>query len=361
MLVLKLNLPTATINYNKVGSMTSAAVPFVPERVKATQLDLEITGYQAPTTFFAFKLTSPDRALSLEEQFALLHTLGFKTVPTYPNDAHIIDTLIRVKARYGEYGAIWWDTARDGEYKLPYLTTITAAEYKVDPAGRVFRQLTTHDGVYDVLDQRTPEYYQVGLQVKVWNGEVQPYVSGPIIDPVPTKCPKCNNPLKVLQLANDLPRVLKCVNPVCKLMRTTDESLEAEGPVVDTEEPDAPVAVEPVETANDTPTIEDTTPTADNAQEETKSDKLVVLNLEVKLPKRVRDKIIEITSTDAIETASKKPSVVVTKTTRSVTRVSRNASSKYNIPLCPVNELEKLVDGDLTALTVINEGGNGNE
>lgn len=224
MLILKLKLPEAKVTYNQVGICTSVPVPYTPEKIKNTRLSLEITGYLADDGFFAFRVTCPEKPLVLSEQLTLLSQLGFRTVPTAntPDVAGALDDIIRTRLRYAKYGAEWYDYATGEPYKVPELATIEDSAWVVDNVGRVCRRLFTDKGEYDIIDHRLPEFYQVGSQVKIWNGKVQPYMSAPIMDPVITHCPKCNNPLKRMQISVDLPVILKCVNPVCKLMKMED-------------------------------------------------------------------------------------------------------------------------------------------
>lgn len=229
MLIMKLNLPEATVTYNNVGVCTSIPVPHTPERIKATRMTLSITGYVGDEGFFAFRATCPEKPLVLGEQLTLLKQLGFRTVPTAydPKNAASIDDIIRTKLRYAKYDAEWFDHATGKLFAVPELAKIEDFTWVVDGAGRVCRRIITDKGEFDILDQRMPEAYQVGLEVKIWNGKVEPYTTGPIVDPVLTHCPKCNNPLKRLQLSADLPVILKCVNPVCKLIKVGEPTPKA--------------------------------------------------------------------------------------------------------------------------------------
>lgn len=345
MLLLKLNLPSVDVRYGKTGNLETAQVPFVPEKIKNTGMSFDITGYSCEDGFFAYKLQSPDRAFTLAEQFTMLTKLGFHVIPTcaYPNVEGTVDYLIKTAGRYEKYKPIWWDNAKDEEYKIPHLTTIRDIVWGVDPKGRVYERLITDDGEYDVLDLRTPEYYQIGLQVKIWNGEARPYMVGPIIETVPTRCPKCNNPLKKLQISNDLPLILKCVNPVCKLIKTTEDSVPADT----TDTADTAEAESSAEQASDIPADVPYMVGVDLAEEECSDEpiaddvytppapKPTVLNVEADLPDDLKDKVIEVK-----ELGDAPILCVVTRSKRAVTRLSRTLAKQANIPLIPVDELD---------------------
>lgn len=334
MLILKLKLPEETVYYNKLGSMTSAPVPFTPESVKGIQLDLAVTGYVANDAFFAFKLNSPDRSLTTQEQFNLLGKLGFKTVPIqfYPQVAGTVDVLIRQKARYAQYDPVWWDLTTNTEYQVPELATIKDVDWTIDSTGRLIRRLTTDLGLFDVVDHRAPEYYQVGLQIKVDNGIVHPYMTGPIVDPIPTRCPKCNNPLKRFQVASDLPLILKCVAPICKQLAWNEPPIVAnkESNNSDSFRDENPEEIVSPVTADNTDPVSDTL-----------ENKLKVINMECELSDELLSKIDIVSDTDT----SVKADFIVTKTKQSVTKRSRLYSRESGIPLIPVAELEAKVNG----------------
>lgn len=326
MLILKLELPEETVHYNKLGKMTSAPAPFTPESVKGLQMELSITGYVSDSDFFAFKLNSPDRPLTTKEQFSLLSRLGFKTIPVhhYPQSPGSVDVLIRQKSRYEEYNPIWWDTDSGVEYEVPELTLIKDFDWTLDSANRLVRRLTTNLGQFDVIDHRCPEYYQTGLQIKVFKGNVYPYMTGPIMDPIPTHCPKCNNPLKKLQVASDLPLIFKCTAPICKKLDWTHS--ETELPIEE-------------EVPADPDSFRDEVCTQDISNVSV-TPKLKIINLECELSDDCLSKI-ELVDADS-EFAS--ADYIVTRTARSVTKRSRTISKERGIPLLPLTDLEAILN-----------------
>lgn len=339
MLILKLNLPEEKIYYSKLGTRVSTPVPHTPERIKGTQLELEVSGYVAEDDFFAFGLYSPDRVFTTKEQFTLLTNLGFKLVPIeyYPQVEGTVDVLIRKKNRYAQYGAYWLDMTTGEEYKLPELATIESSIWTLDAKYRLVRQLTTDKGVYDVIDHRTPEYYQVGLQVKISNGEVYPYMTGRIIDPVPDRCPKCNNPLKKFQLASDLPLILKCTAPLCRLLEWVPDG--------ETLPPEEPVEDSSFRNEDNTEIISDelieSSEVAESGDSADSPKRFKVVNLECDIPENLEQVLDVVTTTDDLTDVD----YIVTKSRHSVTKRSRSLAKETEIPLITLSELEERING----------------
>ena len=346
MLILKLNLPEATVTYNSVGVCTSVPVPHTPEKLKNTRLSLSITGYLCDEGFFAFRASCPEKPLVLAEQMTLLTKLGFRTVPTAypPANSGSLDELIKTKIRFSAYDAEWYDYGTNEPYAVPTLAKIEDFTWVLDPSGRLLRRLITDAGEFDILDQRNPEYYQVGLQVKVWNGKILPYTSGGIVDPVLTHCPRCNNPLKRLQVAPDLPLILKCVSPVCKLMKE-DKPLAQD--IVKPEPAPLPIAPDPVEPTHEE-LVEAPIPVEESpAVEEIKLPG--VLNLDnVTVPDEVVGRVSVYTFEDAEEFTPDFVSEhdvrwMLKRTKRSVTKISREVAERLELPLVTPEELVEIV------------------
>lgn len=362
MLIMKLNLPEATVTYNNVGVCTSIPVPHTPERIKATRLTLSITGYVGDEGFFAFRATCPEKAMVLGEQLTLLKQLGFRTVPTAydPKNAASIDDIIRTKLRYAKYDAEWYDHATGRLFAVPELAKIEDFTWVVDGAGRVCRRIITNKGEFDILDQRMPEAYQVGLEVKIWNGKVEPYTTGPIVDPVLTHCPKCNNPLKRLQVSADLPVILKCVNPVCKLIKVEEPAPKAAEPITPEEpvmtlsiDPDPtktpykltdPVSTDDVAVPNEPISIEETAkpvevvaPTCINIEGVTVPEDF---SMNVMYDSELVD---ELTPEDC---TAQNIICVLRKSKRSTTNASKKLANRLHIPLLTVDEVQGTVKED---------------
>lgn len=348
MLILKLNLETATVSYNKLGTRTSEPVPFTKDRVKGIQMDMDITGYVASDAFFAFSMKSRDKALTTDEQFRLMTLLGFKTVPVYryPTDTNsqTVNELIRIKSRFSEYEGVWVDTASNKEYPLPEVTTIKSGKWDVDPAGRVFLRINTPKGDFDILDQRYPEYFQVGCEVKVQGTKVIPYKTAAITDPIPTHCPKCNNPLKVFQIANDLPLILKCLSPVCKKLRLTDEPLPEEA-ITPEKTTSSDSVREPQELENDSAISVSEEPEPVDVGSGIVESELVLkpklLSLGVEIPEEIAAPFTIVTEVpeDVTDIVG-----IVTKSKRSVTKQTRELANKTGLRLIPVDELPNLLN-----------------
>lgn len=342
MLILKLNLPEATVSYNYLGACTSDLVPFTPDKIKGIQMNIEVTGYLADDAFFAYKLTSSDRALSMSEQFTLLSKIGFKTIPVerYPAVEGVVNNLIHTKARFAKYGAYWWDQDAKEEYRVPELATIQDVSFTLDSHRRLIRVIKTDMGQFNVIDHRIPEYYQVGSTVKVMDGVVTPFQSSQITTDIPYECPICNNPLKKYQVANDLPLVYKCTSPFClKLDVTTDPIPD---PVVEDTE-DASFRQQTSELSSELSVDEnnveelDDVVTDETPVEAPSEDGLIrVINLEVNLdPEEFKSRVLFLADGPA--------DYVLKNSPRSATKVSRKIAQKYNIPLITLDELRGML------------------
>lgn len=343
MLILKLNLPEAKVNYNYLGACTSALVPYTPDKIKGIQMDVEITGYLADDSFFAFRLTSPDRALSMSEQFTLLSKMGFKTIPVerYPTVDGAVNNLIHAKARFAKYGAYWWDQDSNSEYRVPELVTINDVYFTLDAHRRLVRILKTDMGEFTVIDHRIPEYYQVGSTIKVMDGVVTPFQSSQITTDIPYECPICNNPLKKYQVANDLPLIYKCVSPFCYRLGVTSDPIP-EPVVEDTEDTSFRQQTTDVssELSSDEDNVEklDDVVTAEVSDEpEVENKVLRVINLEV-------DVDSEEFKTKVLFLADGPADYVLKNSPRSATRASRKIAQQYSIPLITLEELRKIID-----------------
>lgn len=349
MLFLKLNLPEAIVDYNKVGELTSVAVANAPLKLKQLGIPVSVTGYQAPGLFLAFKLSTPDRALTTGEQLTLLRNLGFHTLPFMNNNMDDVDQLIRIKSQYEQYQPVWCSTGDGKPVQVPDIATINNVRWLVDAKSRLVKVLDTTHGCFELVDHRIPESFQKGLMVKVKGETVSPYMTGPVTDPTPTHCPKCNNPLKSLQLSSDLPLVLKCTSSFCKLLAVSDaphteveQEVEAEDSFreVVAEVAEFEVSEEPVQE----PVIEPEV-ASENSLEDMVADLIPVLkivNMEVDVPLEIEANLAVqiVTSLPEGETAD----YILTRTKTSVTRVSRNLAKASGIPLLSLGELEEMLN-----------------
>lgn len=335
MLILKMNLPEVKVNYNYLGACTSELVPYTPDKVKGIQMNLEVTGYQSEDNFFAFKLQSPDKALTISEQFSLLARLGFKTVPIEQNPSvpGAINSLIHTKSRYSKYDAHWVDIITGEEFEVPEITTVNDVFFRLDSHRRLARVLVTDLGEFDVIDHRIPEFYQPGSTIKINKGKVEPYLSSTITVDTPVHCPVCNNVLKKLQVASDTPVIYKCKAPFCMKLASGDEKEE-------------PVPIEE-QVLDDSFRNEDT---LENSElkipegsvlepvipSETKNNRLKIINLEVEVDSRYEEKVDFVTDGPA--------DYVLVHSKRSITKISREKAKAWNIPFLPVADLEAMIN-----------------
>lgn len=329
MLILKMNLPEAKVSYNYLGACTSELVPYTPDKIKGIQLNLEVTGYQADDNFFAFKLQSPDKALTTGEQFSLLSRLGFKTVPVEQNSTipGAVNSLIHTKSRFAKYGAYWEDMVTGEVFDVPEIAVVKDVFFKLDENRRLARVLKTDLGEFNVVDHRIPEFYQPGSTIKVNNGVVEPYLSAPITVDTPINCPVCNNPMKRLQVAQDTPVIYKCKAPFCLKLKVSYEE-----PVVEQEvEPDDSFLGEDIVEDTELVVPEESVP-------EPVDSRIKVMNLEVDVDsEKYKEKVIFVSTEPA--------DYILVRSKHSVTRMSREKSKTLGIPLLPLADLEAMLDG----------------
>lgn len=226
MIRLKLNLPEATVNYDEHGALVGFPADHAPSQIKAFGMPFEIVGYTSKTDFLAYSLSSTARKLSVSEQLSLLHALGFKTVPYFEIEDGRGNELIAIKNQYSMYDAIWISLPSGTEFKVPELAHVNSVKWIMRPDQALAMEVTTDKGVFEIVDMRMIAYYQPGCTAKVWKGELQPMNTAPIVSPAPAYCPKCNNPLKRVQIYKDLPMFYKCTNSMCTMLVLDDEPVE---------------------------------------------------------------------------------------------------------------------------------------
>lgn len=272
MIRLKLNLPEATVNYDEHGALVGFPADHAPSQIKAFGMPFEIVGYTSKTDFLAYSLSSTARKLSVSEQLSLLHNLGFKTVPYFEVEDGRGNELIAIKNQYSMYGATWISLPSGKEFKVPELANVNAVDWVTRPDQALAMKVTTDKGVFEIVDMRMVAYYQPGCTAKVWKDELQPMNTAPIVCPIPSHCPKCNNPLKKVQIYPDLPMFYKCTNSMCTMLVLDEEPIEEEPEVIteedtflgtDTEQPIAEDTVPDSELTDTEDVLEDGEPEAE--------------------------------------------------------------------------------------------------
>lgn len=231
MIRLKLNLPEATVSYNETGALLGSPVEHTPNQIKNYSLPFEITGYVSKNDFLAYSLYSSARKFTVSEQLALLTSLGFKTVPYFENENSQGNQLITIKNQYSMYDAYWISLPTGNEFKVPELAHINSVKYVMAADKTLTLVCTTDKGEFEVIDMKLIAYFQPGCTAKIWNGEIQPMNTAPVVAPIPQFCPKCNNPLKRIQIYPDLPMFYKCTSSFCDqlvLDEDQDTPIEAE-------------------------------------------------------------------------------------------------------------------------------------
>lgn len=357
MIRLQLNLPEGTVSYNETGAMLGVPVEHTPIQIKNFGMPFEITGYVTKTDFLAYSLYSSARKFTVAEQISMLTALGFKTVPYFEHENGQGNQLITLMNQYSLYGAKWISLPSGKEFKIPELAHINSIEYVMGADRALTLRATTDKGVFDVIDMKLVAYFQPGCTAKVWNGELQPMNTAPVTCPPPTFCPKCNNPLKRVQIYPDLPMFYKCTSSICDML-VLDEP--AEGTQSAVEEEVTPAAVQ-----EDFPEQESDEATSEQISEDAVSDEVMTEDVETaddevitdteeetaavqpvkcyvdsaKVGAEVEDKLVaegKIVVVDDIEDAD----CILVKTKMAVSKNARNLSKEFNKELVPVTDFE---------------------
>lgn len=342
MIRLKLNLPEATVSYNETGALVGFPAEHTPNQIKNYGMPFEIVGYVSKTDFLAYSLYSSARKFTVAEQISLLTSLGFKTVPYFENEDGQGNQLITLKNQYSMYGAIWISLPSGKEYKVPELAHVNAVKWVIGPDRALTMEVTTDKGVFSVVDMKLVAYYQPGCTAKVWNGELQPMNTAPIVSPAPTYCPKCNNPLKRVQIYPDLPLFYKCTSPICDKLVLDEEPAETEEPVEEIVEEDTfldevdaqPAAEESIPDSE----LTDAEEAPEGEVEETASPAICYVDA-AKVAAEDVDTLVEagkIQVTSNIEEAT----CILVKTKYSVSKDIRALAKEHNLELRPVSDFE---------------------
>lgn len=342
MIRLKLNLPEATVSYNETGALVGFPAEHTPNQIKNYGMPFEIVGYVSKTDFLAYSLYSSARKFTVAEQISLLTSLGFKTVPYFENEDGQGNQLITLKNQYSMYGAIWISLPSGKEYKVPELAHVNAVKWVIGPDRALTMEVTTDKGVFSVVDMKLVAYYQPGCTAKVWNGELQPMNTAPIVSPAPTYCPKCNNPLKRVQIYPDLPLFYKCTSPICDKLVLDEEPAETEKPVEEIVEEDTfldevdaqPAAEESVPDSE----LTDADEASEDEVEESTSPVICYVDA-AKIDAEDVDKLVDagkIQVTSNIEEAE----CVLVKSKYSVSKDVRALAKEHDLELRPVSDFE---------------------
>lgn len=337
MIRLKLNLPEATVNYDENGTLLGVPVEHTPNQIKNYSLPFEIVGYVSKSDFLAYSLYSSARKFTVAEQISLLTSLGFKTVPYFENEKGNDNQLISIKNQYSMYGAYWISLPSGTEFKVPELAHINAAEWKLGPAKTLTLVVTTDKGVFEVYDMKLIAYYQPGCTAKVWNGELQPMNTAPVVLPIPSHCPKCNNPLKRVQIYPDLPLFYKCTNSICdQLVLDEDQTKEIEPEVDTAEEQDNFLGTDTIE-VEEQQVLESTVP--DEAVEEAVATAIKCYVDFAKLDEALVESLVADGKIEVVNDIVDADCVLV-KTKMSVSKQVRTLAKENDKELKPISEFE---------------------
>lgn len=353
MIRLQLNLPEGTVSYNETGAMLGVPVEHTPIQIKNFGMPFEITGYVTKNDFLAYSLYSSARKFTVAEQISMLTVLGFKTVPYFENENGQGNQLITLRNQYSMYDAKWISLPSGKEFKIPELANVNSIEYVMGADRALTLRATTDKGVFDVIDMKLVAYFQPGCTAKVWNGELQPMNTAPVTCPPPTFCPKCNNPLKRVQIYPDLPLFYKCTSSICDML-VLDEPAEGTQSTVEEEVRPAEVqedfpGKEP-DTAESEPISEDTVPSetvieeADAADEDTTdtAEEGEVVKCFVDSAKVDEDAVAALVKAGKIEVVEQieDADCILVKTKLAVSKNARNLSKEFEKELVPITEFE---------------------
>lgn len=341
MIRLKLNLPEATVSYNETGALLGFPVEHTPNQIKNYGIPIEICGYVSKHDFLAYSLFSSARKFTVSEQISLLTSLGFKTVPYFEKEANRGNELITVKNQYSMYDAIWISLPSGVEYKVPELAHVNSVRWKLSPQKALTLECTTDKGVFDVYDMRQIAYYQPGCIAKVWNGQLQPMNTAPVVEPIPTHCPKCNNPLKRVQIYDDLPLFYKCTSSFCDMLvldedPVEEEVIEPEDTFLDESE-EQPVSENAV---SDEGELTDTEETADVDEESSASDEPILCYVDAeRVDARDVDDLVEAGKIQVTSDMAEAEAVLV-KSKLSVTKSVRAEAKELGVELKPLSDFD---------------------
>lgn len=406
MIRLKLNLPDGVVNYNEYGTLVSVPVAYAPNQIKSFGIPVEIAGYIADSQFFAYSLKSTARDFTLSEQLTLLRSVGFLTVPYVMNEETAGDSLITTRNQFSRYGATWINTVSGEEFAVPTVINIESTEWSILDHTLVLVIHADNGETYTRADLRNIEYFQPGAPVKVFNKQLMPYRSSQIVNPIPSHCPKCNNPLKKVQIYADLPLFYKCTSSFCdklvvddvvdeveievpeteaditpevevspqidagtstELEASTDavssESVTEEEPVVEATETVADTTVddddetinavdimggdvEVIDTEEEAPAIEEPVEAIEVAEGEEATITTEEPTANKSVLRVINLECTEYPESDEIQYVdeTEEADYILTKTKRSVTKKSRELASERNIELISVAELEELIN-----------------
>lgn len=352
MIRLQLNLPEGTVSYNETGAMLGVPVEHTPIQIKNFGMPFEITGYVTKNDFLAYSLYSSARKFTVAEQISMLTALGFKTVPYFENENGQGNQLITLKNQYSMYDAKWISLPSGKEFKIPELANVNSIEYVMGSDRALTLRATTDKGVFDVIDMKLVAYFQPGCTAKVWNGELQPMNTAPVTCPPPTFCPKCNNPLKRVQIYPDLPLFYKCTSSICDML-VLDEPAEGTQGAVEEE-------VKPAEVQEDFPGQESDEAKGESVSEDTVSSETVTEEADVtnedttdaaevvvkkcfvdsaKVDADAVDTLVKAGKIEVVEQIEDADCILV-KTKLAVSKNARNLSKEFEKELVPITDFE---------------------
>lgn len=352
MIRLQLNLPEGTVSYNETGAMLGVPVEHTPIQIKNFGMPFEITGYVTKNDFLAYSLYSSARKFTVAEQISMLTVLGFKTVPYFENENGQGNQLITLKNQYSMYDAKWISLPSGKEFKIPELANVNSIEYVMGSDRALTLRATTDKGVFDVIDMKLVAYFQPGCTAKVWNGELQPMNTAPVTCPPPPFCPKCNNPLKRVQIYPDLPLFYKCTSSICDMLVLDEPAEGTQGAVEEEVKPtevqeDFP-GQESEEAASesiseDTVSSETVTEEADTTDEDTTDAAEVVVKKcfvdSAKVDEDAVDTLVKAGKIEVVEQIEDADCILV-KTKLAVSKNARNLSKEFEKELVPITEFE---------------------
>lgn len=353
MIRLQLNLPEGTVSYNETGAMLGVPVEHTPIQIKNFGMPFEITGYVTKNDFLAYSLYSSARKFTVAEQISMLTVLGFKTVPYFENENGQGNQLITLKNQYSMYDAKWISLPSGKEFKIPELANVNSIEYVMGSDRALTLRATTDKGVFDVIDMKLVAYFQPGCTAKVWNGELQPMNTAPVTCPPPPFCPKCNNPLKRVQIYPDLPLFYKCTSSICDML-VLDEPAEGTQGAVEEE-------VKPAEVQKDFPGQESEEAASESISEDTVSSETVTEEADTtdedttdtaegvevkkcfvdsaKVDEDAVDVLVKAGKIEVVEQIEDADCILV-KTKLAVSKNARNLSKEFEKELVPITEFE---------------------
>ena len=241
------------------------------------------------------------------------------------------------------YNAKWINLPSGKEFKVPELAHVNQAKWIMGFGKTLTLDVVTDKGEFEIIDMKLLAYFQPGCIAKVWNGTLQPMNTAPVTVPIPEYCPKCNNPLKRVQIYPDLPLFYKCTNSICDQMVLDEEPEVDAAPEVQEEVADTFLEeTEKQEILEESVSDEIIEDTVDEESVDAETEELKVYKCYVDTAKVETEDVDKLVSEGKIEVVEdiQDADCILVKTKLSVSKAARNLGKEFEIELKPLSDFE---------------------